>query len=534
VVLKRQSAVAAPEIVDAKQMSQKRSRYQHLTLLAPILLIYFCLAFYRIDHQSLWVDEVFSLRRANPEGIFLERPGWFAGHGPLYFKTLQLWARWGTDEFALRALSALFGGVAVCLAYALGLRLYNRRVACIGAVLLATSPFFIWYSQEVRYVMLMMGSALFAMYTLHVALSAKRINWWLLHCCSLILAIGVFVVNIFLPIAQGLYLVCSPARRSLLRPWVACQLVVFVLFIWWANYGYVTQLGGYWQRLYVQVTTSPEVRASIHRTDRLATGTPREFSAMGLPYTVFTFSAGYSQGPSVRELHLSRSLVTLLPHLAVIALYGLLFGGLLILGLLALRRQPDTAWFLVAWLAVPVIGTLAISAMIPDMSYNVRYVAMSFPAYVLILSAGIASVRQSLFQGVLLAAVLLANGLSLANYYFDPRYSREDTRSAARYLETAANSGDAIVIVGSSVAFRHYYKRESPIVTLGKAVINDRAALAGRIQELEKAHNHLWLVSIRPWNTDPKGIALTMLNDRYTPAGRQELPGVEIYSYQLR
>jgi mannosyltransferase len=528
------AVVAAPQLTGSKPTPQVYPRYQHLAVLLPILIAYFCLAFYRLDHQSLWLDEVFSFVRADPEGAFLERQSWFAGHGPLYFRLLHLWAGWGTSEFALRTLSVLFGGAAVCLTYALGLRLFDRTVACFAALLLATSPFFIWYSQEVRYIMLMVATALLAMYTLHRALTAKGHTWWLLHCCSLILAISVFVVNIFLPVAQGLYLLWSPERRSLIRRWMACQLVVFALFAWWANHGYITQLGGYWQRLYVHVTTNPETRASIRPTERLVTGTPRDFTVMGMPYTFFVFSAGYSLGPSVRELHFSRSLATLLPHMPTIALCGFLFGSLFVFGVLALRRAPDSARLLVAWLAVPVIGTLAVSALIPAMAYNVRYVAMSFPAYILALAAGIASFRRPLLQGALLIAVLLVNGLSLANYYFDPRYSREDARAAARYLETAADSDDALVVVGSTVAFKHYYKGGLPVVTLGQTVVKNREALAARFQELGKAHDHLWLVAIRPWLSDPKGVARAMLDDRYTPIGRQELPGVEIYSYQMR
>lgn len=526
--------MAAPQLAGSKQIPQAYPRYQHLTVLLPILVAYFCLAFYRLDHQSLWLDEVFSFLRADPEGTFLERQSWFAGHGPLYFRLLHLWAGWNASEFALRALSVLFGGAAVCLTYTLALRLFNRRVACFAALLLATSPFFIWYSQEVRYIMLMMAAALLAMYTFHRALTAKGTAWWVLHCCSLILAIGVFVVNIFLPVAQGLYLVWSPERRSLIRRWMACQMVVFALFVWWANYGYITQLGGYWQRLYVHVTTNPETRASIRPTERLMTGTPRDFTAMGMPYTFFVFSAGYSLGPSVRELHFSRSLATLLPHMPTIALCGFLFGSLFVFGILALRREPDSARLLVAWLMVPVIGTLAVSALIPAMAYNVRYVAMSFPAFILILAAGIAGFRRALLQGGLLTAVLLVNGLSLTNYYFDPGYSREDARAAAQYLETAADSGDAIVVVGSTAALKHYYKGELPIVALSERVVKDRAALATRLQELGKAHDHLWLVAIRPWWSDPKGITRTMLSEWYTPTARQELPGVEIHAYQLR
>jgi 4-amino-4-deoxy-L-arabinose transferase-like glycosyltransferase len=528
------SSEAAPQASEARLTLSRHQWRQHLAVLIPILTIYFGLAFYRIDHQSLWSDEVLSLRRADPDGAFLVRERWSSGHGPLYFRLLHLWARWGSSELGLRMLSTLFGGVTVCLTYAIGLELCNRRVACIGATLLATSPFLIWYSQEVRYVMLMMAAALFAMYTFHRALIAKRLVWWLLHCCSLILAIAAFVGNVFLPLAQGLYLLSSPSRHAALRKWLVCQLVVLALFAWWANDGHVSQLGGYWQSLFVQVVSSDEVSASVPARERLTTGDSKEFTVMALPYTFFVFNAGFSLGPSVRELHVSRSLMTLRPHALIIAICGLLFGSLLMVGLAALRRQPGTAKLLIAWLAVPIVGALGMSALRPAMAYNVRYVAMSFPAFILILSAAIAGFRCSLMRIALLAAVLAVNGLSLAHYYFDPRYGREDTRAAAQYLEMTAHPRDAIVVVGSAIALSHYYRGSLPIVNWRGVVIKDRSAITDRLQQLSEAHDHLWLVSIRPWEGDAKGTVRTMLDDRYSRIGHKELEGVDIYTYRLR
>jgi mannosyltransferase len=528
------SSQAAPQASESKLTLPRPQWRQHLAVLIPILTIYFALAFYRIDHQSLWSDEVLSLIRADPDGAFLVRKRWSSGHGPLYFRLLHLWARWGTSELALRALSTLFGGVMVCLAYAMGLQLGNRRVACIGATLLATSPFLIWYSQEVRYVMLMMAAALFAMYTFHRALTTKRLGWWLLHCCSLILAIAAFVGNVLLPLAQGLYLLSSPSRRAALRKWLVCQSLVFALFAWWANDGHVNRVGGSWQRLFVQIATSDEVLASTPAQERLATGGSKELTVMALPYTFFAFSAGFSLGPSVRELHASRSLMTLRPHALIIGICSLLFGSLLIMGLAALRHQPDTAKLLAAWLAVPVLGTLGISALVPTLSYNVRYVAMSFPAYILILAAAIAGFRRPFTRMALLVAVLAVNGLSLAHYYFDPRYGREDTRAAARHLEVRAHPGDALVVVGSAIALSHYYRGSLPIVNWRGRVIKDRAALTDRLRRLSEAHDHLWLVSIRPWEGDPKGTVREMLDDRYSLIGHKALEGVDIYAYRLR
>jgi hypothetical protein len=134
----------------------------------------------------------------------------------------------------------------------------------------------------------------------------------------------------------------------------------------------------------------------------------------------------------------------------------------------------------------------------------------------------------------LLAAVLLVNGFALANHYVNPSYSREDTRSAAQFLEAAARSGDAIVIVGNGTALGHYYEGSIPLVHWGKKVINQRSVLTERVESLNTSYNRLWLVSIRPWEVDRKGIAQTLVDSRYTHLGRREFLGVEISSYRLR
>ena len=67
------SSVPAPQLPQSQQTLPGHRWHHHLTLLIPILTIYFSLAFYRINHQSLWLDEVLSLMQADPEGAFLVR-----------------------------------------------------------------------------------------------------------------------------------------------------------------------------------------------------------------------------------------------------------------------------------------------------------------------------------------------------------------------------------------------------------------------------------------------------------------------------
>ncbi|MCZ6623214.1 MAG: glycosyltransferase family 39 protein [Deltaproteobacteria bacterium] len=504
------------ETMGSEHTGRGRDWYGHLGGLLPILTVYLILAFYRIDSQSLWTDEVISLQRAAPTKLI--QKGW-----PLYFALLSLWKQAGTSELALRSLSVLLGAVAVCLVYVLSFTLFNRRVTLIGTALFATSPFLIWYSQEVRYVILMLVTAVLTMYAIQRVISRDSLGWWLTYGSTVILALSSFISTLLLPVAQGLYLLWSPSRRPLLRKWLVCQMLVFALFVWWA--------GGIFQKPFVETTVSGQQTFSFD-PKRLSSGTPKELTAAMVPYTFFAFSTGFSLGPSLRDLHVSRSFATLVPHMPTLLISSILYGGLFFLGLIAIWRQPDVGMFLTLWVGVPIIGALGVSAL-TNMAYNVRYVAMALPAYTLILAAGIAGFRRPVVQITLLAAVLFVHGLSLANYYLDARYAREDVRAAARYLASVAHPKDVILVVGNTTALRYYYKGNVPIVSWSGSTNSDQSAVTKRLRELSKEHNRLWLVAVRPWETDPKGNVKTALINMYDLVEHKELPGVDIYSYQL-
>jgi uncharacterized membrane protein len=216
-------------LVDTKDASLLRE----LCVLAPIILVYLFLAFYRIDHQSLWTDELASIQSAAPDESFFTSTLWVSGHGPLYFALLHLWIKAGQTEFAIRSLSTFVGIAAVCLIYATGLRLFNRKVATVSATLLATSPFFIWYSQEARYLTLAISTSLLNMYSFHRALSTGFFRSWLIYAVATATALLSFIPNAFVAFAQGLYLLSSKHRRPNLRKWLAWQVVVSLVFGTW-------------------------------------------------------------------------------------------------------------------------------------------------------------------------------------------------------------------------------------------------------------------------------------------------------------
>jgi hypothetical protein len=129
--------------------------------------------------------------------------------------------------------------------------------------------------------------------------------------------------------------------------------------------------------------------------------------------------------------------------------------------------------------------------------------------------------------------VLSANGISLANYYFDSEYAREDARSAARFLESAAKPRDIILFNGSPTAFQHYYKGNLPIVRVAAYPLKNTLLVQDKLPQITKTHDRIWLVEFRPWETDPNGKVKATLDNLAQRDAEKRFPGVQIHSYQV-
>jgi uncharacterized membrane protein len=500
--------------------SEDSSWRRHLYTLLPILGVYLILAFYGIDRQSLWEDEFSSIER-----VAAAIPFWRDGHGFLYFALLRLWVQAGTSELVLRSLSVLLGATTVCLIYAVGSNLLNRRAAVIGTILFASSPWLIWYSQEARYTTLMLLTTVLTMYAFHRLSIRGHIGWWIAYGTAALLALFSFLSTLLLPFVQALYLLGSPWRRPLLRKWLICQVVVFSLFAWWFVNG-----THFWETFMQASGSSRQIL--LNNPEMLPfRGDWNNVRPAVIPYTFFALSAGFSLGPPPRELYADRTLAPLLPYASMLFILCALYGVILLSALLGFRRHRDSVVFLTLWLSVPILGVFSIAKLL-NIFYDVRYVATVFPAYMLLLAVGIARFRSPRVQVLLLIAVLCVHGVALANYYFDPRYAREDTRAAARFLASAGQPRDVVLVVGTVSSLPHYYKGNLPFINFGM-VDGAGDPTRERLREVSANHERLWLVQIRPWQADRLGRVKAALDRAYGIVKQQHFPGVDIYGYQI-
>src|SRR4051812_16560510 len=130
---------------------------------------------------------------------------------PLYYVLAWPWAHvFGTDEAALRTLSALFGIATVPVAYLIGRDLGSRRAGLAAAALVAFNPLLVWYSQEARpYSLLVLLCALSMLFCFR-----RRVWPWALFS---VLALLTHYFAAFVVVPEGLWLawVCRPRARAL-------------------------------------------------------------------------------------------------------------------------------------------------------------------------------------------------------------------------------------------------------------------------------------------------------------------------------
>lgn len=122
--------------------------------LVLLLLIGSVLRLYKLDFQSVWIDEICSFNEADPKMTVVEIYNFvkaFDQHPPFYYTSLHfIFIIFGHTTFVMRAYSALLGIAGLFAFYFLGKEIANKKVALLSVLLLTFNFFHIYYSQEAR------------------------------------------------------------------------------------------------------------------------------------------------------------------------------------------------------------------------------------------------------------------------------------------------------------------------------------------------------------------------------------------------
>jgi predicted membrane-bound mannosyltransferase len=404
-----------------------------LLAVAGITALAAALRFTRIGHQSFWLDESYTVDLVNrPFGDMLSGVAHTESTPPLYYVLAWLWAKlFGTTEAGLRSLSALFGTIAVPVAWRAAREWFRRPAAgLIAATLVAVNPFFVWYSQEARSYSLLILTAVLTILTLGRALNDRT------------------------PRAYAAW--AAAAAAALLTHYFAAFLVApeAIWLLWATRHGTGRAAAGDHARGAGRAAVGDPARgaappaAGRDRRAWLAAAAPAAVALALAPLAIGQRDLGHTSFIAGLSL---RSRVTDLPKKLVTGELGTptpLIGpiaGLIAAAAIAyaIHRFRTPALTLVALAAAAALIPVALALLGADYLLP-RNVIAAYVPLTLVAAAGLAAAPPKL--GVAGAAVIAAVAIVVnAEVATDAKLQRDDWRGAANQL-TAAGPGTAILV----------------------------------------------------------------------------------------
>jgi len=475
-------------------------------LLGGIVLLGSLLRFLLLSHKSLWTGETFSVWTARLDWthfliVLSEEP-----YMMLYYVLLRFWLVLGDTEVAIRSLTATFSVATIPLLYALGARLFGRRVGLIGALLLAVNAFHIAQAQNARSYSLLVffvtASSFFFVKSIEQPTTPRH---WIGYVLSSALSVYSHAFAALVLLAQCASLICL-SRRDV--PWKKLAWSLLSIGFLLLPLAVVVLMGGANRFTWI---SEPSLYTVL-----------RTFSALA--------GAG---GPFLLAIYLLCCLIT--PVQAIGAKSSITIPG-------GLWRYG----FLLLWLFLPFILTLAGSVLTPALS--VRYMIICLPPTVLLAAVGIARLRSLWMVAVTICIVVSFASYGIYKYHRHPNY---DWRSATSHIISKAQRHDAALFYWREdvISFDYYRQRfngfsDRPTVVFpppsqthySMFFTNEvRKVPPGGVllDDLPSRYRRVWLITTWEDSATVQTIRESLARHYHT-VEKIEFPGVTVFLYSQR
>jgi len=508
---------------------------RRLVVILIVCWLAFGLRLFRLGLQSLWYDEGLSVYLAGLPPINTIQTSAFTDHPPLHALMLGVWMQAaGRSEFAVRFLSLWWSVLAVALTWRLGRELLTEGIGAVGAGLMATSAFGVWYAQETR------GYSLLLALTLVMAWAFARLH-------------GHIVPR------SGPHGASAPIRQGTLRSargdrWAWVALIASSLAALYTHYyaaftllalnlAFLATLACKMREAKSVKQTTQAVRDArpatciLHLASRfwfsqlviLAGFAPWLPNAIRQAATNATYFPGRVGWQTVVSDTL-RAFTTGDVAPSPVAAWAVgAMGVLAVVGAFAERPGTTRLNRVVATLlvAAPMTAMAVIAWNKPK--FAPRYLIEALPAFCLLVGAGLTATDRGRIRGwmvslrraftVVCVMILLAtSALSLRATYFDPARQRPDVRGVAAYIEVNEQPGDVIVLLSGHQlpVFEYYYHGKNPLISMPNSLMPPAQSpldyrAAGQLNDIAYRHDRLWLVLWQRELADPTDVVVNEL-----------------------
>ncbi len=475
--------VREPPSATSGELTDRRAPHRYWAwALVSTLVLALAVRIIDLGSKSVFADELASIRFAQLNWTaFWRLATGSEANMALYYVLLRFWIRISDKIAFVRFLSVIPAVATVPVIYAIGKKLFSPPTGIVAALLFSLNTFDISYSQAGRgyslAVFLVTLSCLYFVQSVHEADNPSAIGYvtastaaWYAH----FFAGFVFLSQLVALLLPGR---SHPSRSVLVRQvrlmsWVGILVTPLVVF---------AAIHKTQPLFWIQHPTAPEV------------------------YHFFT----YLSGSGLK--------------------FGLSVAALLLAGSqwwrrARLREKQGRSWpflFLTLWFLLPVGMVLLLSYWRPV--FSPRFLMVSLPAFVLLVSEGLGAIRPGWAQYSITAVLVLSCLTALPGYYRSP--GLEDWRTATRYLKEHVSQPDAIVIADPAYSdIFEYSLRHFRVLLPTKKVI------AGRDWEHWLAgSDHIWLVFCPPNSSDLASGSTRLVN--FSLQSRVQFTGVTVAEY---
>lgn len=181
-------------------------------LLFSIVLGGAVLRFYKLGEWSFWIDEIYTINHAmshfsSPQLILDNVPpvrNWIPVSVMLTAQALNIW---GVSEWSARLVSAIIGVISIPILFFPTARMFGSWVALIAVLLLAVSPWHIFWSQNARFYTSLLLFYTLALYAFHLGLERNKPGYFVLFYGFVYLAFSERLFAFFIFPVIAVYLV---------------------------------------------------------------------------------------------------------------------------------------------------------------------------------------------------------------------------------------------------------------------------------------------------------------------------------------
>lgn len=453
-----------------------------------ILIIGTSLRFYHLDRESIWTDEAYTLNDIKGSlTSTLNEIMKIEVTPPAYFLMLKVWTHvFGTSEFVIRFISALFGTMSIGLLFLTTKIVFDDKIALYSSFLLSVSMLNILYSQEARTYSLSVFLILLSTYLLlRIVFEKKKKEnkFYILFIISTILSIYVSYIGLIPLLIQSTYLFFY--QRNKFKGFLKCCL------------------------LPITFLCIPLLPTIINQSNRVVPYWRIMFADLGMPLFLSWFG--------IYLVYFCLGIITILFFVTLSSKY-----------LINLFKKTYNFWTTLLVVCLFSITFILLYGVISHSVFFVRYSFFLLPLFYVYVSY--AAVKFNKKCGFLLILILvLLNTFALYTYYTLPQ--KPQWREAVLFIEGFDLETDVILFdrgEGANRMIYDYYSVDGSVDKIDIATVSNRIPDSDLSSELEK-YGFGWLILSK--NMDDHYLRFMMENYRLVTS--RKLNGISVYLFEL-